>query len=158
MKHSLLLIILTIISCNPVPPKASLPINSKASEVRESRKPKNEIHCALAKLQKTIHYKNELKKYDKINGDSLVVLENKKIGNNNYRTVLELSESEQNLWLLIEKETEIDSILIQHEDFVEYLMTVESEFDLNQCEIKITETQYFMSEEPEKKILRTIKI
>ncbi len=159
MKYRLLLIILTLISCKSEPKKpVELRVNSNGIEIHESTKPQKEIECALSELKKTTDYKSELKKYAEINGDTLIEIEKKKIGINNYRTVFEISEFEQNLWLLIEKETETDSILIQHEDFVEYLFTVESEFDLDKCEIKKTETEYFMSGEKEKTEFKTIKI
>ena len=159
MKYRILLIILTLISCKSEPKKPlEFRMNSNGIEIQESTKHEKEIKCALSELKKTIDYKNELKKYAEINGYTTIEIEKKKIGINNYRTVFEISEFEQNLWLLIEKETKTDSILIQHEDFVEYLFKVESEFDLDKCEIKKTETEYFMSGEPEKTEFKTIKI
>ena len=124
----------------------------------EPKTPENKIKCALSELKITTDYKNELKKYAEINGDTLIEIEKKKIGINIYRTVFEISEFEQNLWLVIEKETATDSILIQYEDYVEYLFTVESEFDLEKCEIRKTETEYFMSGEPKKSEIKTIKL
>jgi hypothetical protein len=159
MKYKLLLIILTLISCKSEPKKSvELRINADRIEIYESTKSEKEIECALLKLKKTMDYKNELKKYEGINGDTLIEIEKIRVGINNYRTVFEISEFEQNLWILIEKETKTDSILIQHEDFVEYLFTVESEFDLDKCEIRKTETEYFMSGEPEKTEFKIIKI
>ena len=159
MKYKLLLIILTLISCKTEPKKpVELRINSNGIEIQESTKPEKEINCALSELDKTVDYKNELKKYAEINGDTLIEIERKKIGINDYRTVFEISEFEQNLWLLIEKETGTDSILIQHEDYVEYIFVVESEFDLEKCEISKTETEYFMSGEPEKTEIKTINL
>ena len=159
MKYRLLLIIITLISCKSEPKKpVELRVNSNGIEIHESTKPEKEIECALLELKKTTDYKSELKKYAEINGDTLIEIEKKKIGINNYRTVFEISEFEQNLWLLIEKATETDSILIQHEDYVEYIFVVESEFDLDKCQINKTETEFFMSGEKEKTEIKTIKL
>ncbi|MCO6500970.1 MAG: hypothetical protein J5I47_11445 [Vicingus serpentipes] len=159
MKYRLLLIILTLISCKSEPKKpVELRVNSNEIEIHESTKPEKEIECALSELKKTTDYKNELKKYAEINGDTLIEIEKKKIGINNYRTVFEISAFEQNLWLLIEKETETDSILIQHEDYVECIFVVESEFDLDKCQIRKTDTKYSMSGETEKTEIKTIKL
>jgi len=159
MKYKLLLIILTLISCKTEPKKpVKLGINSNGIEIHESTTPEKEIDCVLSKLKKTVDYKNELKKYSEINGDTLIEIEKKKIGVNSYRTVFENRESEQYLWLLIEKESEVDSILIEYKDYVEYLFTVESEFDLDKCQIKKIEKKFFMNGKLDKSETKIINL
>jgi len=153
MKYKIILIILTLISCK-TESKKSVDVSIESNKIENEKK----INCALSALKKTIDYKNELKKYAEINSDTLIELEKKKIGIENYRTVFKITEFDQNLWLLIDKNNKIDSILIQHEDFVEYLFTVESKFDIDKCEITRIETKYSMNDESQETEIKTIKI
>ena len=155
MKYRLILIILTVISCKTDPKKpVELRINSNGIEIHEMTK----LECDLTELKNTTDYKNELKKYTKINGDTLIEIEKKKIGINNYRTVFDLKENENSLWLLRESSNKkTDSILLHYEDNVEYFLKIDSEFDFKNCEIKIKEEVYYNDSKPEKSEIKTIK-
>lgn len=153
------LIILILISCKTEPKKPiELRINSNGIEIHESTIQKSKIDCALFELKKTVNYKNEIKKYVEFNRDTIIEIEQKKIGNINYRTVFYISDFEDNLWFIVEKENKTDSVLIHYEDYVEYLYVVESEFNINKCEIAISETEFSMDGKTEKTEIKIIKL
>ena len=139
MKYRLLIIILTLISCKKVSDKSiELKVNENGIEIHEFK-------CPLVDLKKTTDYKNELKQYDKLNKDTIIEIERKKVGIRNYRTILENREFEQILWLLTENDEKTDTLLIKYDEFVEHLFTVESEFDNVKCQIRIIQKEFSMN-------------
>ncbi len=152
-----LIIIWVFVACKTETEKTTeTAINSNETVKETTGAEATKVQCVLGELSKTVDYKNELKKFTEINQDTLIEIENKKIGEVNYRTILDIGEVEQKLWLLIEKENITDSILIHYEDYVEFLFEVQSTFDLEKCEIRQVET--FFDEEPEKTEVKTIPL
>lgn len=142
MKYKLFIIILTLISCKTEP-----------------KKTETEINCILSELTKTTDYKIELEKFAKINYDTLIEIEKIKVKNIYYKTIFDLKENENSLWLLRESPNKkTDSILLHYEDNVEYFLKIDSEFDFENCEIKITEEVYYTDKKPEKSETKTIKL
>ncbi len=161
MKYKLLLIILTLISCNTEPKKSvELRINSNGIEIKESTKTEGKINCALSELKKTIEYENEFKKYKEYSGDTLITFDKKYINGVTYKTIFDLRVHEQYVWFLNENEnkSKTDSLLIHYEDIVEYYIIIQSEFDLSQCEIIITEIENYSIEGEQKTNVKRIKI
>ena len=134
--YSCLIALCLLFACNRTPKKSfSITVDENGIHYQE-------YNCPLSSLKKTINYNDELSKFDHLNKDTIIELEQTMVGNTLFRTLLENREAEQKLWLIRSRNARIDSNLIKYQDFVEYLRTVESEYDTILCQIRSIVKEY----------------
>jgi hypothetical protein len=103
-----------------------------------SNKNEEPTGCVLNKLPKTVDYLKNMEKIQDLHRDTIVILEREVIGEKTYTTTLDIKENELVAWIEIEaKGAKKDTIEIHREDFVEYMVTRATTFDLQNCKLVI---------------------
>lgn len=121
-------------------------------EVKNPQQVSLESQCVLSALPKTINYENEIEALSKDHKRKMIEIEALELDSVRYSTILNLKESSQYLWLI---KNNTDSILIQ---CIDSTRSVESVFDMDNCEIEIMETEFFSNGDPKVSRSKVIKL
>ena len=101
--------------------------------------------CVLSNLPKTTNYRNEIEEFTKIYKDTVIQMENKKIGSVIYNSIFDLRPSSHFLWLIKESKGKKDSLLIQA---LSNSKSVETYFDMERCELEKIVTEFHANGDP----------
>ncbi|MGS2761253.1 hypothetical protein [Sinomicrobium sp. M5D2P9] len=126
-------------------------------EVKNVEQVPSDLQCPLRGLLKTTNYKNEIEELSKDYKRKIMEIESLELDSAKYRTVLHLKASSQHLWLIKNNlmENSADSILVH---CIDSTRSVEAEFDIDNCEIEIMETEFFSNGDPKVSISKIIKL
>ncbi|MBC9797812.1 hypothetical protein [Sinomicrobium weinanense] len=140
----LLLLFITLASCK-----------SNFVEVKNPEKINLKQQCPLISLKKTVNYTNEVDALSNEYKNEVIEIESTEVDSLKYDVILDLKESSQYLWLLkSDLERNTDSILIH---CIDSTKGVESEFDIDNCQIEIMETEFYTTGEPKVSKSKTIQ-
>lgn len=110
--------------------------NSNGNSGKHQLSGNNFTECILHKLSKTLDYSKRIEQLQELAIDTLVLLEKEKIMENTYSTFLDIKQNEIKAWMVIENDKGLQNKIILHqEDYVEYVLTITSQFDKNNCKI-----------------------
>jgi hypothetical protein len=128
MKKYLVFTFLIVLGCKTIQPN-----RNQLSEAKEN------IDCVLSFLAKTQDYENQIDTYRSVYHDTIIEIESKDFGANQYKTILNLRSEEYYLWLLRIKYTNVDSLLIH---CITASKSVDSDFDFENCKIQVETNEY----------------
>ena len=113
--------------------------------------------CPLNMLDRTLEYKKEVEKIASKRNDTVVTLDIIELRDTNYSSKAKITENEIHVWLIVEDKMKKDSVLIHYSDNVEYFQEINTDFDLENCQL-IIETISSTEEEPECNSVEIVKL
>lgn len=118
-------------------------------------KPIKEVSCILNNLPKTIGHESNMESYTSIYKDTIFEIESLKYRMDKYTTIIQLNNFERFVWLLKENEQGIDTVLIH---CLTPSKSIDSNFNLEDCEIEIDITEFDDDGNPVVSKSHTVKI
>lgn len=143
MRNFLILLTIILASCKTSQPSVDIPQTNEVTG------------CILNKLPKMVDYENQIEKYTSIYKDTIFEIESVDSQNYNYKTIIELGASKRYVWLLKTNGNNADSLLIH---CVAPAKSVDTFFDLKNCEIELEINEYYENGNPSSGITSILKM